>query len=105
MRSAAVALSLLLSLTGVAQAQELDRPAFGERTNSLENSVPSGTAVPGVLSLGLREAVDRAVKNNLAAILGTQVLATPDEQSSGETKCIYKPVSGNFKVTSAPPPR
>ena len=78
MRSAAVALSLLLSLTGVAHAQELDRPAFGERTNSLENSVPSGTAVPGVLSLGLREAVDRAVKNNLAAILGTQVEQAAD---------------------------
>ena len=78
MRSAAVALSLLLSLAGVAHAQELDRPAFGERTNSLENSVPSGTAVPGVLSLGLREAVDRAVKNNLAAILGTQVEQAAD---------------------------
>jgi hypothetical protein len=31
----------------------------------------------------------------MSAILGTQVLATPDERSSGETKCIYKPASGS----------
>lgn len=66
-------MSLLLSLASVAQAQELDRPAFGERTNALENSVPAGTPVPGTLSLGLRDVVDRALKNNLAAILGAQV--------------------------------
>jgi len=73
MRSGAVALSLVLLLASVAHAQELDRPAFGERTNSLENSVPSGTVLPGALSLGMRDVVDRAVKNNLAAILGSEV--------------------------------
>src|SRR4029450_11808222 len=78
MRSGAVALSLRLSLAAVAHAQELDRPAFGERTNPLENSVPSGTPVPGTLSLGLKEVVDRAVKNNLAAILGSQVEQAAD---------------------------
>jgi outer membrane protein TolC len=73
MKSGAVALSLMLSIASVACAQEIDRPAFGERTNALENSVPSGTSVPGALSLGLRDVVDRALRNNLAAILGSQV--------------------------------
>jgi outer membrane protein TolC len=73
MKSGAVALSLMLSMAPAAWAQELDRPAFGERTNPLENSVPSGPPVPGTLSFGLREVVDRALKNNLAAILGSQV--------------------------------
>jgi len=68
-----VVLSFLLSLASVAYAQEFERPAFGERTNALENSVPTGTPVPGTLSLGLRDVVDRALKNNLAAILGSQV--------------------------------
>lgn len=73
MRSGAVALSLLLSIAAVVHAQELDRPAFGERTNALENSVPTGTPVPGALSLGLKDVVDRSLKNNLAAILGSEV--------------------------------
>ena len=30
----------------------------------------------------------------MSAILGRRVLATPDERSSGETKCTYKPASG-----------
>jgi len=38
----------------------------------LGDSIPSGTATTGILSLGLKDAVDRAVKNNLAAVLGTE---------------------------------
>lgn len=73
MRVQGVALGLAMLVASAAHAQELDRPAFGERTNPLSNSVPSGTPTPGVLSLGLRDVVDRALKNNLAAILGKEV--------------------------------
>lgn len=73
MKSRCAALALMVSLAPVAFAQELDRPAFGERTNALENSVPSGAPTAAVLSLGLRDVVDRALKNNLAAILGKEV--------------------------------
>lgn len=38
----------------------------------LADSVQSGTATAGTLSLGLKDAVDRAIKNNLAAVLGTE---------------------------------
>jgi len=38
----------------------------------LRGSVPSGPAAPGRLSLSLRDAVDRALKNNLASLLSRE---------------------------------
>ena len=57
-------LLLLVILVAPAHSQELE-----ER---LRSSVPPAPATPGSLRLGLRDAVDRAVKNNLASLLGRE---------------------------------
>lgn len=57
---------LLLALAGSrTHAQELDIPL-------LKNSVTSGTSATGALRLSLRDAIDRALKNNLATLIGTE---------------------------------
>jgi outer membrane protein TolC len=42
------------------------------QVQSLSESVPAGIATAGSLSLGLKDAVDRAIKNNLAAVFGSE---------------------------------
>src|SRR5215207_9179213 len=74
-------------LTVVVQAQEIERPAFGSRLNPLGESVIAGSPSPGVLSLGLRDVVDRALKNNLATLLGSraeQIAAAKRAQDRGD---------------------
>jgi outer membrane protein TolC len=63
-RIAGCSFVLVLLMVIAAQAQDAQR--------SLGESVPEGSPAPGPLSLGLRDVVDRALKNNLATLLGSQ---------------------------------
>jgi outer membrane protein TolC len=54
----------VLSVAGASYSQDLE--------DRLHSSVPSAPATPGRLSLSLRDAVDRAVKNNLASLIGRE---------------------------------
>jgi outer membrane protein TolC len=70
--------SLVLALALPAQAQE-----------SRLDSVPSGSVTPASLSLSLKDVVDRAVKNNLAVILGSEEEKIADAKHQQDRAELY----------------
>ena len=65
-------LILLAILAPVAYAQEGSPTPRTSGPVYLTESVPTGTASSQLLSLGLKDVVDRAVRANLAAVLGSE---------------------------------
>jgi outer membrane protein TolC len=55
-----------------------------ESQNPLLQSVPSGAASSTPLSLGVKDAIDRAIKNNLAAVYGTEAERIAAAQRLGD---------------------
>lgn len=73
LRRLSVLFCLLLSFAHLAHAQEADIAVpMVQQSNPLRGSVASEPPSGDVLSLGLRDAVDRALRNNLAAVLGAE---------------------------------
>lgn len=67
-----VLLGFVLTLAPFAGAQEVDVPGTTIRSNPLMESVPSGSASSAELVLHLKDVVERALKNNLSTVLGTE---------------------------------
>jgi outer membrane protein TolC len=64
--------SLALSVAVRADAQESTPPVPAGQSNPLLESVPAGPPSSAVVSLSLREVIDRALRANLATILGSE---------------------------------
>lgn len=73
----------VLLLTQAAQAQE-----------TRLDSVPAGAATPGTLSLSLKNVVDRAVKTNLAVILGSEEERAADARHLQDRAELFPKIDG-----------
>jgi outer membrane protein TolC len=71
-RPCCLILSFLSLFAVVANAQEADIVVPQGRSSPFLRGVPSGSPSAGVLSLGLKEIVDRSLRNNLGVLLATE---------------------------------
>jgi outer membrane protein TolC len=67
-----ILLGFAMAFAPLAGAQDADVPEPAGRSNPLLESVPTGPSSSGVLSLDLKEVVERALKNNLSSVLGSE---------------------------------
>jgi len=73
--------------------------SHGQTTREVQpftESVPSGTATAGILPLGLKDAVDRALKNNLAAVFGTEADRIAAAQRLSDLAELFPKVEGRL---------
>lgn len=64
--------------------------------NPFSGSVPEGKASSEVLPIGFKEAIDRALKNNLGLLIGSDNLLTARGQKWKELSALLPNVSGNI---------
>ena len=68
------------------------------QTQLLSDSVPSGTATAGPLSLGLKDTVDRAIKNNLAAVMSTEAERIAAAQRLSDLAELWPKLDGRLST-------
>lgn len=96
MRTPGSTLALLLCFTALAGCS---KPTATDSSAAAPAAVsaakPAGDAAPAVQSVAEpRKACELVTAEEMSAILGSAVKATPDEGSSGKTQCTYNAVAG-----------